>query len=71
MATSRNNVVIPTTIRPVLCKVFKSTELEALVMVLEELTLDAQDAKPVVSESEDLSLVSQETKSLDTELDSE
>ena len=53
--------------------VLKSTELgveakDSSVLVLEELTLETQDAKPVVSESEDLSLLSQETKSLDTEL---
>ncbi|GKG53119.1 hypothetical protein Tco_0552387, partial [Tanacetum coccineum] len=53
--------------------VLKSTELGAevrgsLVLELEDLTLETHDAKLVVSESEDLSLLSQETKSLDTEL---
>ncbi|GKG62482.1 hypothetical protein Tco_0634255, partial [Tanacetum coccineum] len=45
--------------------VLKSTELEVEVkcsLVFKPV------AKPVVSESEDLSLLSQETKSLDTEL---
>ncbi|GKG37660.1 hypothetical protein Tco_0456883, partial [Tanacetum coccineum] len=53
--------------------VLKSIELGveakgSLVLELEDLTLETQDAKPVVSESKDLSLLSQETKSLDTEL---
>ncbi|GKG14439.1 hypothetical protein Tco_0354039, partial [Tanacetum coccineum] len=56
-----------------LCEVCKSTGLEAeangsLVLELEVWTLETQDAKSVVSESEDLSLLSPETKSLDTEL---
>ncbi|GKF78413.1 hypothetical protein Tco_0233981, partial [Tanacetum coccineum] len=40
----------------------------SLVLELEVWTLETYDAKPVVSDSEDLSLLSEETKSLDTEL---
>ncbi|GKF78603.1 hypothetical protein Tco_0234171, partial [Tanacetum coccineum] len=60
-----NEGMFSTFFHTVLCKVFKSTELEAednwsLVWRLEDLTLETQDAKPMVSESEDLSLLSQE-----------